>query len=95
MKKLLITLAIILFPAMAMAESVWVHDSQGNSRMLDVSISSSGQVRIWDMSNGGFVSGNRSGDSNYFLDYQTGKGTWIDGDVDLGTATQLYLLDDD
>ena len=93
MKKLLILLAIILFPTSGMAESVWIHGG-GKSRMLDIQRGPGGQVQIWDLTNGGLVTGERSGDSNYFLDYQTGKGKWING-VPLDDAVNIHFLEDD
>jgi len=79
MKNLLILLAmamsLIVFPALAAAESVWVHDSTGD-RMLDVQRQGD-TIQVWDMTNGGMVVGQRQGQTTMYLDYKTGEATWI------------------
>ncbi len=95
MKRLILVLAILLMATPAMAESVWVHGG-GKSRMLDIQRGPGDQIQIWDFTNGGLVTGQRSGNSNYFLDYRTGKGKWIDGrGLTLDQATDLYIQQDD
>jgi len=76
MKKLLgVVLAVVLLPALAAAELIWVHDSSGD-RMLNVQ-RQGGTIQVWDMTNGGLVVGQRQGQTTMYLDYKTGEATWI------------------